>query len=164
MSDKSIFFSDSSFDPGSKSGVAGFIVVQDSDVAATQAQPPSVQTSIFHGTTCSRLEIESVLIVLHKIREMSLAGQAVVYTDCKTVVELPGRRTRLEFNGYIGKSSGKTLSNADLYKSFFILIDELSPVFIWIKGHRETRLKHSFDNLFSIVDKATRKELRNIIG
>ena len=164
MNDRTIFFSDSSFDPGSKSGVAGFLMVRESDVADSPRQAPSVQTSVILGTTCSRLEVESVLVVLHRIRELSLAGQAVIYTDCKTVVELPGRRIRLESGGYVGKSSGKILANADLYKIFFSLIDELSPVFIWIKGHRETRLNDNFDNLFSIVDKSTRKELRKIIG
>lgn len=159
-----LFFTDSSFDPGSKSGVAGFMMVEETGLEAAVLAPPEIALTTFQNTSCTRLEIESVLIVLQKIEALKLSGRSEVYTDCKTIIELPGRRLKLEAGDYVGKASGKILNNADLYRVFFHLQDHLRPNFVWVKGHKAPDLRNSRDHLFAAVDRATRRTMREIIG
>jgi ribonuclease HI len=82
-----------------------------------------------------------------------------VYTDCQNIIGLEDRRKRLETNDY-KSSKGKLINNQELYKEFFEKIDKLNIIFIKVKGHKKNSLKDEIDNIFNLVDKASRNALR----
>ena len=55
------------------------------------------------------------------------------------------------------------MNNHILYKEFFIKLDSLNISFIKVKGHKKTSLKDDIDNIFNLVDKASRNALRKIV-
>ena len=58
-------------------------------------------------------------------------------------------------------SKGSQIKNHELYKDFYMKVDILDCEFIKVKGHKKTSVKNEIDEIFTIVDKATRKALRN---
>jgi hypothetical protein len=52
------------------------------------------------------------------------------------------------------------INNQELYKEFFEKIDKLNIIFIKVKGHKKNSLKDEIDNIFNLVDKASRNALR----
>ena len=50
------------------------------------------------------------------------------------------------------------------YKEFYKLIDKVDISFIKVKGHKKTSLKDEVDNIFNLVDKASRSALREFIA
>ncbi|MCP4677076.1 MAG: hypothetical protein GY854_16490, partial [Deltaproteobacteria bacterium] len=83
-----------------------------------------------------------------------------LYTDCQSAVHLLKRRKRLESTNFVSKKTKKTLSNADLYKQFFILYDKITPNLFWVKGHSPKKDRDLIQRNFSRVDKTVRKKLR----
>ncbi|MBP6289429.1 MAG: hypothetical protein KA355_02300, partial [Aliarcobacter sp.] len=57
--------------------------------------------------------------------------------------------------------SGKLIKNHDLYKDFFKIESRLNLNIIKVKGHKKTILKDNIDNIFNLVDKASRSALRD---
>ncbi len=82
-----------------------------------------------------------------------------VYTDCQNIIGLQDRREKLEKNNF-HSSSGKLMNNHELYKDFYEKLDDLNLTFIKVKGHKKSSLKDEIDNIFNLVDKASRKALR----
>ena len=68
-------------------------------------------------------------------------------------------RKKLEGNDY-KSSKGKLMNNHDLYKLFFEKLDNLNLSFIKVKGHKKNSLKDEIDEIFNLVDKASRNALR----
>ena len=161
---KYYIFSDASFDPRSRIGIAGIMLLSDLD---SLPEKLPIQSKIIKDTTCTRLEMEaiiwSLLAVGDLIKQHGIADLEL-YTDCKTAVDLPRRRENLEAKQFRSNKTGELLSNADLYKKFFLLCDMLKPKVMWIKGHMPSKEQNHIDRLFSEVDKATRNELRRIIS
>ncbi len=60
-------------------------------------------------------------------------------------------------------STGKIVKNHELYKKFYEVIDKLNCTFEKVKGHKKSSLKDEVDRLFNLVDKASRKALREYI-
>jgi len=129
-----------------------------------------VQTKLFADMTNTRLELTTVLWALshfkknfhEKKADKSCYPDIVVISDCKTISDLPSRRHRLVKGEYKSKKTGKLLSNADLYKEYFLLYDEIKPEVVWIKGHTSSRHHNVIQSLFSQVDKTTRARLREL--
>ena len=86
-----------------------------------------------------------------------------VYTDCQNIIGLENRREKLEKNDY-KSGKGKLMNNHDLYKKFYKFFDKTNLVFIKVKGHKKTSLKDEIDNIFNLVDKASRNALREDIA
>ena len=82
-----------------------------------------------------------------------------VYTDCQNIIGLEDRKEKLEKNNF-HSSSGKLMNNHELYKEFFRKLDELNLTFIKVKGHKKNSLKDEIDNVFNLVDRASRTALR----
>ena len=82
-----------------------------------------------------------------------------VYTDCQNILGLKTRREKLERNFY-KSSTGKDVKNKELYKAFFEISDKIHFDFIKIKGHKPSYEKDDTDKLFNLVDKASRRALR----
>lgn len=166
-----LLFCDSSFDPKSHRGVGGRLLLS-RDEFSHQIHPSDlrVRTKLFANMTNTRLELITVLWALnhfkknfHEIKtNKSYYPDIIVFSDCKTISDLQSRRRRLENGEYKSKRTGRLLSNADLYKKYFLLSDEIQPEIIWTKGHTSSRHHNVIQSLFSHVDKTTRTRLREL--
>lgn len=129
-----------------------------------------VITGLFANVTSTRLELITVLWALNifiksfpeRRANIPYYSDIRIITDCKTISDLPSRRDQLQKAGFKSKRSGKPLSNADLYKKYFLLHDEIKPEIIWLKGHSSSRYHDVVQSLFSHVDKTTRASLREL--
>ena len=94
---------------------------------------------------------------------MDLAnGRDVVltaYTDCQNIMDLPGRRERLERQCFFS-SKNKRLNHYELYQDFYRLTSTIPCEFIKVAGHQASNKKDNIDRLFSVVDRASRRALR----
>lgn len=131
----------------------------ESDALGHSINPP-VKTATFKNTNPARIEQETIIWALNLAKGTYSDVAITLYTDSKTVEDLPKRRNRLESKGFMSKSKGTVLKNADLYIKLFALFDDLQPTIVWTKGHKSTKLQTHLENLFSLVDKETRRVLR----
>jgi len=166
-----VLLCDSSFDPKSKRGVGGRLLLSRSELSSQIViSDLKVQTKLFSNMTNTRLECTTVLWALRHFKNnfhqqkanTSYYPDLVIISDCKTILDLPLRRHRLEKGEYKSKRTGKLLSNADLYKKYFLLYDEIRPEIVWLKGHSASRHHNVIQSLFSHVDKTTRAGLREL--
>ena len=157
---KLAIFTDASFDPASKCGVVGAVII-DENVVATDIRPV-VETKVFRNTTNTRLELQAILWALKKIRNHNRNIPVTLYTDCKTAVDLPKRRTKLESRKF-KTVKGLDLNNGDMYIRFFSLFDEIMLKIIWVKGHKPSPTQNAHEKILSLVDKTTRRSLREMI-
>jgi len=155
-------FSDISFDPQSRCGVAGILVLEDSKLSAFD-DSLSVHLTYYQNIACTQLEISSVIAAMKVVNKEHL-GKVSIYTDCKSAIDLPGRRAKLEAAGFITKAKGEEHAHAGLYREFFKLLDQTVPDFNWIKGHKPEADRSVIDSYFSLVDKACRTALRRYIA
>lgn len=89
----------------------------------------------------------------------STGRKIVVYTDSQNITGLLARRSRLEQNNYRSKKN-RRINNYKLYQAFFRLLDQLDCQFVKMQGHKAASKKDDLDRVFSLVDKASRKALR----
>ncbi|OHB68362.1 MAG: hypothetical protein A2W17_01025 [Planctomycetes bacterium RBG_16_41_13] len=171
-------FIDSSYNPGRKLGVGGFLCIPhnpgetpaNEDMFETWYFPDAVKTRIVENTTNTRLELQTLLWALESLtlengnKASEKRGFITIYTDCLTAVDLPGRRKRLEDVYYLSKRKGSVLRNADIYKSIFALYDEFLPKLVWIKGHTLKKDRVGVHKIFSEVDRLVRNHLRTYIA
>ena len=171
-------FIDSSYNPGRRLGVGGFLCIPNcpdealahKNVFEELYSPDAVKTRIVEHTTNTRLELQTLLWALESLKldnetkTSGKIGSITIYTDCRTAVDLLRRRKRLESVQYLSKRKGTTLVNADIYKSIFTLYDELSPNLVWIKGHTSEKDRVGIQRIFSEVDRLVRNLLRNYIA
>ncbi|QKF82441.1 ribonuclease HI [Halarcobacter ebronensis] len=143
-------FCDGSVDPKTNIGFGAFFIYN------KDTQNQNINIKMFKETSSTKLELEVLLWALKEQED----GQCVkVYTDCQNILTLLDRREKLEKNSFL-TSSKKELKNSELYKDFYRQNDRLELSFIKIKGHKKSSLKDSIDNLFNLVDKASRQALR----
>jgi ribonuclease HI len=152
-------FADASFDPKMGTGIIGVLTVDSKEINSSSSEL-KVLTKKIDNTTSGRLEIQAVIWALKNAAENDL--EITIFTDYKSVVELPTRRDRLEKSNYISKRKGEILNNADLYKEFFEYFDKVLPTLVWIRGHSPSKDHTRHHELFSLVDKAVRQELRSL--
>jgi len=72
---------------------------------------------------------------------------------------LPGRQSALEQNNYFS-SKNKRLNNYELYQAFYRLTSGIKYTLVKVLGHQVSTKKSEVDTLFSLVDKASRRALR----
>ena len=160
---KYFIFSDASFDPRSRIGIAGVWIL--ADLLQASQNENSIQTKIFYETNCTRLELESILWSFDLVREAGrLEIEVEIFTDCKTAVDLPARRARLESRNFLSQKTQLPLNNADLYQEFFKTYDTFAPKLHWIKGHKPLQNQNEIERIFSAVDKETRRQLRELLS
>ncbi len=148
-------FTDSSVNPQEKIGFGAYLLILDEN-KSIEDMKKDVKTKRFEDTSSTKLELQTLLWALDEIEEDSFLE---VYTDCQNIIGLEDRRKRLESNDY-KSSKGKLMNNHELYKLFFEKIDELNLTFIKVKGHKKNSLKDEIDEIFNLVDKASRNALR----
>lgn len=149
-------FCDGSVNPQQKIGFGAYFILEENEPLDTAKE--RIHLKKFENTSSTKLEIESLLWALEdgSIKSKSI----VVYTDCQNILGLKTRREKLEKNNYYS-STGKIIKNHELYKKFYMITDKLDCSFEKVKGHKKASLKDDIDKLFNLVDKASRRALRN---
>lgn len=89
----------------------------------------------------------------------TVGSKVIVYTDSQNIMGLQGRRARFEENEYRSRK-GKRLNNYELYQEYYRMTDQLDCEFVKVRGHRVSHQKDDIDNLFTLVDRASRNALR----
>lgn len=149
-----ILFIDGSVNTKTKIGYGAYLVI---DSQHLSMNAPIVKIKRFEHTSSTKLEIQTLLWALNDMK----AGdrEISVYTDSQNIIGLPARQERLERNNYYS-GNGKRLNNYELYQKFYIITDVMNCEFIKVCGHLVARKKDKIDQLFSLVDRASRKALR----
>ena len=149
-------FCDASVNPTSGIGFGACLLVShESPVIEELAK--DIQIRRFEATTAARLELQNLLWALHEL--IPQQARVVVHTDSQTICQLPQRQQRLESNNFCS-STGQPLNNADLYREFFHLYSPGSINFCKQRGHLPPAERSPDDQIFRLVDKASRKALR----
>ena len=149
-------FTDSSVNPQEKIGFGSFLILEEKNISFEEMKK-SIKIKRFENTSSTKLELQTFLWSLKEIIDKNVIIE--VYTDCQNIIGLKDRRKRFETNDY-KSSKGKLINNQELYKEFFEKIDKLNIIFIKVKGHKKSSLKDEIDNIFNLVDKASRNALR----
>lgn len=100
----------------------------------------------------------------NKPNHLQTKQPVVLFTDCQTLSELMRRRKHLEKTNFISKSKNTELANADLYKEFYLLYDQIQPEIHWVKGHSEKSTQTHQQKNFSFIDKEVRSKLRAVVA
>lgn len=154
---KIFLFTDGSVHPQSGVGYGACLFLNRLELPLSQVDN-EIKTKKFENTSSTKLELETLLWALE---EVSLQDyKIVVYTDCQNIIGLPQRRIAFEKKNYV-TSKGTQIKNHELYKSFFKKTDILDCELVKVKGHKKSSKKDVVDNIFTIVDKASRDALRS---
>ncbi len=157
---KIFLFTDGSVNPQKGEGVGAYLLIDNFEFSSSELKK-KIKTKKFYNTSSTKLELETLLWALSE--EVSLKNfKTVVYTDCQNIIGLSARRDGFERKNYMtGKS--KQIKNHKLYKDFFKMVDILDCEFIKVKGHKKASVKDEIDEVFTLVDRATRKALREFV-
>ncbi|MBU0476281.1 MAG: ribonuclease H [Bacteroidetes bacterium] len=118
-----------------------------------------VQLKRFEETSSTKLEIQTLLWALSNLPKID--GKIIIYTDSQNIIGLPKRRDKLEKNNYSSKKN-KLIKNHLLYKDFFNLIDTFNCEFVQVNGHKSSSQKDEIDQIFTLVDRASRNAVRDM--
>ncbi len=154
---ETILFSDVSVDPIAKVGFGAYLKLESTHIDIGVAKE-LVKVRHFSNTSSTRLELQTLLWALAE-NDFS-NSKLIIYTDSQNIVGLPGRRKRMEGCNFSNKK-GIPLKNKDLYLKFYKILDELDLQLVKLKGHKNSGEKDLLDQLFSLVDKASRVALRD---
>lgn len=151
-----LLFTDGSVNTQSKMGVGAYLAISDlsHDFRKMSGQ---VRIKQFENTSSSKLELQTFLWAIDEID----ASEITAYTDSQNIISLPSRRQRFENLNYHSKS-GKQLKNHNLYRSFFELTDQVNLTLIKVSGHLPGSQKDKIDNIFKLVDRASRNAQRDV--
>ena len=152
-------FTDGSVNPQSGVGFGAYLLINDLNAIVSELEK-EIKIRKFNNTSSTKLELETLLWALTDISSNN--NKILIYTDCQNIIGLKDRREKFEKNNYI-TGKGKQIKNHELYKKFYNLVDTLDCEFIKVKGHKKTSIKNEIDEIFTLVDKATRTALRNSI-
>ena len=112
----------------------------------------------FENISSTKLELQTLLWALNEIKSQN--NNIIVYTDSQNILGLQNRRVRFEKKNYKTKQN-RLFKNHELYKEFFKICDLINCEFIKVEGHMPSRNKSNIDKLFTLVDRASRKALRD---
>ena len=149
-------FTDGSVNTKLKFGFGAFLAISDLNLPDSVLKQ-KISLRRFEPTSSTKLEIQTMVWVLNEIK--SFKGKIIVFTDSQNIVDLPGRRERLEKQHYHSKQN-KPINNAELYQVFYSLSASMNIEFVKIAGHQKTSEKNNNERIFTLVDKASRKALR----
>ena len=153
-------FTDGSVDPQSKIGYGAYLALFEDGISLDLLKS-RVKLQRFEQTSSTKLELQTLLWALG---DSKIQGRrVVVYTDSQNIMGLPGRRDRLEQSGYQSKKN-KLIHNHELYQTFYHRMDQLEIQFVKVQGHKRSIQKDEVDQLFTLVDRATRNALRKENG
>ena len=149
-------FTDGSVNPKNGIGFGAYLLMDKLELSSTTVEN-EIQIEKFENTSSTKLELETLLWTFDN--EDLQNYKVVVYTDCQNIIGLRDRKERFEKNNYM-TSKNKVIKNHELYKDFFYKLENLDCEFIKVKGHRKASEKNEIDEIFTLVDRATRRALR----
>ncbi len=152
-------FTDGSVNPQSKVGFGAYLLLETAKFFSVELEK-RIKIKQFDNTSSTKLELETLLWALSDVNLEKY--KIIVYTDCQNIIGLKDRRVKFEKNNYM-TSKGREINNHELYKDFFKKLDILDCEFVKVKGHKKTSIKNEIDEIFTLVDRATRKALRKNI-
>jgi ribonuclease HI len=155
-----MLFTDGSVDAKTRIGFGAYLAIDNMDHSLVDLKV-NVKVKKFENTSSTTLELQTLLWAMDDALLLSpeKTMRVAVYSDSQNTAGLLARRSGLEEREYFA-SNGKRLNNAELYKQFFKVIDRCSCQIIKVDGHKSLHSKNDIDNLFSLVDKASRFALR----
>jgi ribonuclease HI len=153
-------FTDGSVNTQFKVGYGAYLVVSDQSLSI-DALKNTIKVKRFEQTSSTKLELQTLLWSLDQT--IALANETdltlTIYTDSQNIIGLPGRRKTLEQNNYFS-SKNKRLNNYKLYQEFYRLTSGINYNLVKVIGHQVSTKKDGIDRLFGLVDKASRRALR----
>ena len=153
-------FTDGSVNTKLMVGYGAYLVVSDQN-ASIDSLKDAVKVKRFEQTSSTKLELQTLLwslgemIALADERDVALT----IYTDSQNILDLPGRRARLEQSNYFS-SKNRRLNNYKLYQAFYRLTSKIKYKLVKVVGHQASSKKNKTDRLFGLVDRASRRALR----
>jgi len=151
-------FTDGSVDNRTKTGVGAVLLIKNPNVDFKEL-PSFIQLKIFEDTSSTKLELQTFLWALGKVKSESMP--ITFYTDSQNIISLLNRRIKLEAGQFKNKK-GVLLKNHLLYRSFYQKMDNINSKIIKLQGHKPGHLKDNQDRIFSLVDKASRAALQKL--
>lgn len=153
-------FTDGSVNTQLKIGYAAYLIVTDQNTSIEQLKD-TVNTKRFENTSSTKLELQGLLLALEEVVSLNRQGDMLVtiFTDSQNIIGLPARRVALEQNEYFS-SNKKRLNNHQLYQEFYRLTAVLKCELVKVVGHQVSSKKEHVDRVFALVDKASRRALR----
>jgi len=146
-------------DANSKVGVGAYLLIPEA-VGFSESLQHKVVLKRFGKTSSTQLELETLLWAWGQVSDVS-RQTVIIYTDSQNILSLLKRRSRLEASGFRNKE-GKRLKHEMLYRCFYRMLDEKGGELIKVKGHSIQADKDEVDHLFQLVDRASRKGLREL--
>ena len=154
--DELMLFTDGSVNTQSNIGYGAYLAVSERGLSLNSVRT-SVKVRRFEHTSSTKLELQTLLWALNDIQ--ALGRKVILYTDSQNILGLQGRREQFEQNDYRSKKN-KRLSNYELYQEFYRMIDHLDCELVKVRGHQVSNQKDDISKLFTLVDRAARKALR----
>ena len=151
-----MLFTDGSVDTRSNIGYGAYLVVSERDFSLNSVRL-GVKVRRFEHTSSTKLELQTLLWALNDIQAMG--RKVIVYTDSQNIMGLQGRRERFEQNDYRSRKN-KRLDNYELYQEFYRVMDLLDCELVKVRGHQVSNQKDDIGKLFTLVDRAARRALR----
>jgi ribonuclease HI len=151
-----ILLSDGSVHAQSKVGYGAYLAVSEPGLSLEELKL-HVRVRRFTQTSSTKLELQALLWALSDIQVSE--GKVIVYTDSQNIIDLPGRREQLERKAY-RSNKNRMLNNHELYQEFYRLTDLLDYELVKVHGHLASKQKDEIDQLFTLVDRASRQALR----
>jgi ribonuclease HI len=153
-------FTDGSVNNQLKVGYGAYLIVSE-QCRSIDRLKHDVKIKRFTPTSSTKLELQTLLWALHDI--IILAAERdfrlTIYTDSQNIIGLPDRRLALEQSHYFS-SKNKRLNNYELYREFYQLTSSIKYILVKVVGHQASINKDEVDRLFTLVDKASRRALR----
>jgi ribonuclease HI len=150
-------FTDASVNTKSKTGFGAYLIIDDLYLS-TDFIKENIKTIKFENTSSTRIELQTLLHALNQCED--ICEKITIYTDSQAIKGLLSRRERLEKSNFIS-GKNKVLRNQELYKEYYNFCDKKNIEIVKLSGHKRSCKKNYIDNIFSIVDKASRKSLRS---
>lgn len=149
-------FTDGSVDSASKVGYGAYLLTAETGLALDELSR-RIKVQRFEQTSSTRLELQTLLWALGEIQTTEC--KLTIYSDSQNIISLPARRNRLEQEDFRSKQN-RQLNNSQLYQDFYRLTDHLMCDFFKVRGHRPAQQKTTIEQIFALVDRASRKALR----
>jgi ribonuclease HI len=153
-------FTDASVNTQVKVGYGAYLVVNE-ECKPIETFKDKVKIKRFEQTSSTKLELQTLLWALDEIIILDEQSDITItiYSDSQNIIGLPGRRSGLERNDYCSVKN-KKLKNHELYQEFYRLISSIKCELVKVAGHQKSGNKDDINRLFSLVDKASRRALR----
>jgi ribonuclease HI len=153
-------FTDGSVNTRLKVGYGAYLVVVDK-CTSIDSLKDKVKIKRFEQTSSTKLELQTLLWALNEIIVLVDEDDITltIYTDSQNIIGLPSRRISLEQSHYYSNKN-KRLNNYELYQEFYRLTSSIKCKLVKVVGHQVSSNKNDIDRLFELVDKGSRRALR----